>query len=218
MAIDVSCPECKEKLRIPDDWLGQTVECPACEHSFTAVQDAGGASSHAVQSSVRSSGPPPLPPGIAGPPEMVPEVAADDDEFASPIDEEPEERARPRKKQARRRSSMVATGHFNQLQRKRSSMLTPHRGFEILALGVSSILCCWLPLISIGSAACGYYAYQMGSYDLREMEAMRMDSAGRGLTQVGRMLGAVGVVLSAIAIALNLTGLVLTLIRAAVGP
>ena len=48
MAIDVACPKCKEKLRIPEDWLGQAVECPACEHSFTAAKDADSVSARAA--------------------------------------------------------------------------------------------------------------------------------------------------------------------------
>jgi hypothetical protein len=207
MAIDVSCPECKEKLRIPDDWLGQSVECPACVHSFTATQDAAAV----------SSGPPPLPPGIAPPPDQPPDVAAEDDEFASPIDEEPEDREAPPKKRARRRASKGTGGYFGELQRKQRKMMSPHRGVTVLMLGIFSVLCCWTWLLAIGSCACGYYAYQMGSHDLQEMQAGRMDPSGKGITQVGRIMGLVGAVLSIIGVLASLCSLVYALIQAVFG-
>jgi hypothetical protein len=212
MAIDVTCPKCKEKLRIPDDWLGQTVECPACEHSFTAIKDPD-----SVEPGVVSSGPPPLPPGVAAPPAKAPDVAEDDDEFASPIDEEPEDRDRPRKKRARRRPSKGPGGYFGELQRKQKKMMAPHRGAVVLLLGIFSILCCWTFVLAIGSCACGYYAYQMGSYDLREMQAGRMDPSGKAITQVGRIMGLIGAVLSLLGVLASMCGLLLKLIQAATG-
>jgi len=209
MAADVSCPKCKEKLRIPDDWLGQTVECPACEHAFTATRDGDAAQSGAV-----SSGPPPLPPGSAAPPD----VAAEDDEFASPIDEEPEDRDRPRKKRARRRASKGTGGYFGELQRKQKKMMAPHRGVTVLILGIISILCCWTPFLSFGACACGYFAYQMGSYDLSEMQSGRMDPSGKGITQVGRIMGIVGAILSMLGVLASMCYLVGSLIRVATGP
>jgi hypothetical protein len=213
MAIDVSCPECKEKLRIPEDWLGQAVECPACEHSFTAIKDADTAPKTA------SAGPPPLPPGIAPPPlpEKTPDVVEEDDEFASPIDEEPEDREKPRNKRARRRASKGPGGYYGEMQRKQRRMMVPHRGVAILILGLFSILCCWTFLLAIGACACGYYAYQMGSYDLTEMQAGRMDPSGRAITHVGRIMGLTGVFFSLIGVVASICVLVLSLIQAAVG-
>jgi hypothetical protein len=39
----VSCPACKHLLRVPADWLGQTVQCPECKATFTAPTRAGDA-------------------------------------------------------------------------------------------------------------------------------------------------------------------------------
>ncbi|MBX9583459.1 MAG: zinc-ribbon domain-containing protein [Gemmataceae bacterium] len=32
----ISCPACKHLVRVPADWLGQTVQCPECQAKFTA--------------------------------------------------------------------------------------------------------------------------------------------------------------------------------------
>lgn len=61
----------------------------------------------------------------------------------------------------------------------------PHRGAIVLMLGVLTwFLQC--PLF-------GLAAWLMGSRDLGEMRAGRMDPAGEGLTQVGRILGMIHV-------------------------
>lgn len=38
----IACPACRHTLRVPTDWLGQTVRCPECRATFTApVRDGG---------------------------------------------------------------------------------------------------------------------------------------------------------------------------------
>ncbi len=32
----ISCPACRHVVRVPTDWLGQTVQCPECKATFTA--------------------------------------------------------------------------------------------------------------------------------------------------------------------------------------
>src|SRR5260370_20065482 len=32
----VKCPDCKRRVRVPDDLLGKTVRCPSCQVTFTA--------------------------------------------------------------------------------------------------------------------------------------------------------------------------------------
>jgi ribosomal protein S27E len=56
-----------------------------------------------------------------------------------------------------------------------------HRGALILALGIISWMSCF-PIF-------GICAWVMGSADLREMRARRMDTNGSGLTQAGHVLG-----------------------------
>lgn len=70
----------------------------------------------------------------------------------------------------------------------------PHRGVVILVLGILSLACSCFIL--------GIIAWVMGSGDLREMDAGRMDPSGRGLTLAGKICGIISVVLSILAILL----------------
>ncbi len=66
----------------------------------------------------------------------------------------------------------------------------PHRGGMILALGIVGLV--MMPCLTI---VCGPMAWVMGSTDLAEIRAGRMDRAGEGLTQAGRILGIISTVL-----------------------
>lgn len=46
----VSCPACRKKLQVPEDFFGKTVQCPECKQSF-----------HAEPTSAADSAPPPVP-------------------------------------------------------------------------------------------------------------------------------------------------------------
>lgn len=74
--------------------------------------------------------------------------------------------------------------------------VAPHRGVVVLVLGILGLVCCFI---------LGIIAWVMGGNDLREMDAGRMDSSGRGLTQAGRICGI-------IAVALQIIGLLIWLI------
>jgi hypothetical protein len=73
--------------------------------------------------------------------------------------------------------------------------LMPHRGGLILTLGILGIVCCFI---------CGIIAWVMGNNDIREIDAGRMDSSGRGLTQAGKICGMVGVILVIVGIVINI--------------
>jgi hypothetical protein len=62
----------------------------------------------------------------------------------------------------------------------------PHRGGLILGLGIVGVVICG-PL--------GIPAWIMGSGDLKEMRAGRMDYSGYGITQAGMILGIIATVL-----------------------
>lgn len=66
----------------------------------------------------------------------------------------------------------------------RSSGGKPHRGGMILTFGIIGIICCGIFAI---------LAAIMGSGDLKEMAAGRMDRSGEGMTRVGQILGFVGI-------------------------
>jgi len=63
----------------------------------------------------------------------------------------------------------------------------PHRGVLILVFGILGLVCCTI---------FGIVAWVMGSSDLREMDAARMDPSGRGLTQAGKICGIISVALA----------------------
>ncbi|MFN3149653.1 DUF4190 domain-containing protein [Bremerella sp.] len=62
--------------------------------------------------------------------------------------------------------------------------MKPHRGVLILVLGILGLIVCCL---------CAPAAWYMGSQDLAEIDAGRMDPEGRQMTQIGMILGMVGV-------------------------
>ncbi len=37
----IACPACRHVVRVPADWLGQTVQCPECKATFTAPRRDG---------------------------------------------------------------------------------------------------------------------------------------------------------------------------------
>jgi uncharacterized membrane protein YidH (DUF202 family) len=72
-----------------------------------------------------------------------------------------------------------------------AQQLRPHRGTVVLVLGILGLVCCVI---------CGIIAWVMGNNDLRDMNAGRMDPAGRGLTQAGKICGMISVILAIVGI------------------
>ena len=71
----------------------------------------------------------------------------------------------------------------------------PHRGGLILTFSILGVLCCMPFCIA---------AWVMGSTDLKEIRAGRMDPSGQGMTQAGMIIGIVGTVLAGIWILINI--------------
>jgi hypothetical protein len=67
----------------------------------------------------------------------------------------------------------------------------PHRGVLILVLGILGIVAC-------GPLAVA--AWMMGSKDLTEIRAGRMDPSGKDMTQIGYVLGIIGSLLLALSL------------------
>jgi hypothetical protein len=86
-------------------------------------------------------------------------------------------------------------------------VLKPHRGAMVLTLGIVSL---------VFSTACGFIvgiiAWVMGSADLREMDAGRMDPTGRGLTQAGKICGIISVVIGVAALVIALLWIILVVV------
>ncbi len=63
--------------------------------------------------------------------------------------------------------------------------MKPHRGGAVLALGICGLVVCGI---------CGVIAWGMGTTDLAEMKAGRMDPSGYSTTNAGRICGIISTV------------------------
>jgi hypothetical protein len=173
----VSCSNCQKKLQVPEDLLGQEVQCPSCGTSFTA-----------------GTAPPPLPlpPHAVQPERKEPKT-------------EPEAEADVYRRSAGGRRRYVEEddhgreeGDEREGRRARRRDQEPHRGSLILTLGILSLaggfLCGGIPLFL------GPVAWILGSADMAEIRAGRMDAEGEGATNAGRICGIVATVLLVLAV------------------
>jgi hypothetical protein len=165
MANVINCPTCNRTLRVPDDLLGASVQCPNCRGTFTA----------ALPSAPRPSG---RPAPRDDPDDRPPPRRYNDDDDDLP----------------RRRSRRY--DDEDDFDLRRSRRLAPHRGDTIQLLGILSFF--------IAGIILGPMAWVMGNNDLREMDAGRMDPAGRSATSTGRMCGMISTIL-------HISGLVISL-------
>jgi len=78
----------------------------------------------------------------------------------------------------------------------------PHRGGMILAFSIIGLACCCV-IFSI-------LAWVMGSGDLKEMAAGRMDRSGEGMTKAGKIIGMIVTIL-------QIVGFVIWIILVAAG-
>ncbi len=63
MSLSQTCPQCRVRLRVPDEKVGQTIRCPKCGHAFTVTllaepggTPAGGAGDNPVAPADRGPG------------------------------------------------------------------------------------------------------------------------------------------------------------------
>src|SRR5262245_21196490 len=82
-------------------------------------------------------------------------------------------------------------------------MMRPHRGTLVLVLGILGLVVCGI---------CGIIAWVMGSGDLKEMDAGRMDPTGRGMTQAGKICGMIAVILNCIVIVFYMLIMILAVV------
>jgi len=78
------------------------------------------------------------------------------------------------------------------------SYIAPHRGTNILVLGILSVTCCTL---------CGPFAWIMGSKDMKAIREGYMDPSGKTQTQVGMILGIIGTILGGCSIVVQVIAL-----------
>ena len=164
MAEILTCPSCRRQLQVPENFIGQTVQCPECRHQFIAAV-----------TSVSAQPVPTLPMEAPDPPPRPRRRDDDEDELADRL---------------RRRGRFADDDDEDGLDfgRRRGRHYEAHRGNLILALGLLSLvggLSFCLP------ALLGPVAWIMGSMDLREIRAGRMDPEGESMTRSGQVCGMV---------------------------
>ncbi|HEV2972975.1 MAG TPA: GYF domain-containing protein [Pirellulales bacterium] len=245
MPIELSCPGCNARLRLPDNAAGRQAQCPKCQTTFLAAASAtagdvtsaaASAASSTDRWTVKFSGGQSYGPvakaqldtwvnegrvtgdcqlsregqsGWLWARDVYPMLAsargavtephvgqspANPDEFkvadptpaqpysASPNPANPAAGANPYSS-----PTSANPGYYGQS----GNYLKPHRGGLILTLGILGIVLCHF---------LGIPAWIMGSTDLKEIRAGRMDPAGQGLTQAGKILGIIACVLMMISV------------------
>lgn len=192
MAIEATCPGCGRLLRVGDDAAGKPIRCPACNQVSTAPGVTAARALPDVEWYMRT------PEGHTYGPVKKSELdgwaaegrlAADCtlSQSASgpwspatqlfptlrPMPTSPVITAAP---SAPPLGDVLGTGPTATGQ-----YVVPHRGGLILVLGLLGlVMTC--PIFSL-------MAWVMGSGDLREMQAGRMDRSGEGITRLGYILG-----------------------------
>lgn len=196
MAIETKCPGCSRTLRVGDEHAGKPARCPMCHEIYTVPGEPLAAAASAAGESPatwRMRTPEGHVYGPVGQQELDRWVAegrvAHDCELMSDLD-------------AQWRAADVyypALAPVSVSSTPRAAVnvpryLAPHRGGLVLALGIIS----W----AVGCPIFGICAWVMGSADLREMRAGRMDPSGQGLTQAGQIIGMIHALLTILAIVL----------------
>ena len=206
MALEIRCPNCGRTLRIADEHAGKQIRCPACQQISTAVAESSspGGSTGDTWHLRTPEGP------IYGPISWreVQDWAAEgrisaDCQLAqsnrAPWQEAgellPQLRPLPQTHPATPSAALVPPALHTwaapppdfpapavaPTQASARGYVVPHRGGLILALGlIGFVVSC--PIFSL-------MAWVMGSHDLNEMRAGRMDRQGEGMTQAGQVLG-----------------------------
>jgi hypothetical protein len=211
MALEIRCPGCERTLRVGDEHAGRQVRCPACQQISvapsppTSSASTRGASAASEQPGWHMR----TPEGqLFGPTDWSElsrwategrlaadcqladsasgpwRSAADWFPALKPVSAAPASKPGPPfhpwagEHIASPTPAAGATGPVNPMGRE---YVAPHRGGLILVLGILGF--------AINCPVFCLMAWVMGSSDLREMQAGRMDRSGEGLTQVGQVLG-----------------------------
>ncbi|MBC8873060.1 MAG: DUF4339 domain-containing protein [Planctomycetes bacterium] len=198
MPIETKCPGCQRLLRVPDEHAGKQARCPACNTIY--VVPGGEATPETSAADTDDLWYMKTPEGQVYGPVSKGELdrwlsdgrisaectlRTEDESDWRPADEfygvltprprGPVARAAPAGPVPTRPAAQTAPSW------RADSYSVPHRGGMILVFGILSwVFSC--PIFSV-------MAWVMGSSDLREMRAGRMDSRGMGMTQAGHILG-----------------------------
>jgi hypothetical protein len=169
MAEIIACPNCQRKLQVPEQYLGKKVQCPDCQHMFTAETTAVSAQP-------------------ASAPSAPPAPKSDDRRRGDDYDDEDD---RPSRRGRYDDDEDDDLEYDDIRRRRRHHDFAPHRGGLILALGIVGLVG-WLVCTIL--IVLGPIAWILGSADLREIHAGRMDPDGKGLTRAGQVCGIIGTI------------------------
>jgi hypothetical protein len=201
--MDLACPACGRTLRLADEHSGKQIRCPACQQVSIAPAgesgeqgDRGQGTGDRGQGSDGSGWHLRMPGGPIYGPVGWDDITAWAREGRIAADCELAEAARgpwraattvlpqlvvslPQPMAAGTEAAYPWTTGLASAEPS-GGYVAPHRGGLILALGLLSWIGC--PLLSFAS-------WVMGSHDLREMRAGRMDKSGESTTMAGMILG-----------------------------
>jgi hypothetical protein len=194
MAIESQCPGCRRTLRVADEFAGQHARCPLCGTIYTVpaaqglLETVGTAledSASRAEVSWRLRTPEGQLFGPVAKSELDQWVAdgrvTGDCELM--IESEGGWRAAADVYPVLSQPGWVAPAGERAVRGTQYRYIAPHRGGLVLSLGVVS----WI----VSCPLFGLLAWIMGSADLREMRAGRMDPTGRASTQAGQILGVI---------------------------
>jgi len=203
MPVIVACPSCGGKLRIADELRGQSVRCPACNHTFESVPPAPPEEPRPVPQDLpldlaldepAAKAPPPTngSPGLVGAVELKLSL---DDEPSTPAPSSPP--LPPAPSPWRPRLAHEHDEDCPDILRRRGPRrdAEPDRGATVLSLGVISLACLMITCYPVG-VILGLIAWLMGRADLNKMNRGAMDDNGRGMTQAGWICGILGTLLN----------------------
>jgi hypothetical protein len=162
----INCPSCQRKLQVPEQLLGQDVQCPTCGATLAAAV------------------------GGPAPQVLVPTLARAAEEPYYDVENQPPRR---RERQGRLRDDYDEDDDDYEDRRYRRRDLLPHRGSTVLVLGILSLVL--MPIIICAGLVLGPIAWIMGQHDLADMRAGRMDRDGQGSTNAGRICGMIATIL-----------------------
>jgi hypothetical protein len=158
---NTECPQCHNALQVPENAEGKLVKCPLCHNTFTPTP--------------ASFAPAPM---LPKPPPLPMEIARPKDAW----DDEEEPERRPARRRRRFEDDDV---YDDDLDISRGRREKAHRGAVVLTLAIVGLVLGCLGIIL------GPIAWIMGSNDLKEMAAGRMDRSGEGVTRAGQIIGMV---------------------------
>lgn len=191
MPIETTCPGCGRKLQVGDEHAGKQARCPLCNEIYSVSVTAGPQNEGRDESQWRMRTPEGQTYGPVSKADLDAWVAEGRVSADCMLSTETNpnwvnaDAIYPGLTEIRQQSPVAAP-------RPTERFVDGHRGGLILALGIIS----WV----VGCPIFGICAWVMGSADLREMRAGRMDGSGTGLTQAGQIIGMLHALLTIVVI------------------